>query len=79
MKSTVQRYFDGEPPESFNPVEAKVLAEELMARPEFKDHKHRHHQVRSEDVRQLFQIAAPGHIGAGGEVVGGRPDESLFQ
>jgi hypothetical protein len=82
MSDPVTRYYNGARPSDFSPAEARALAEELMARPEYSDPKSRQHQELSKDVQALWAHASPGHLGAGGEVVGGSPQidrESLFR
>lgn len=82
--SPIARYYQGARPQDFTPAEALSLAEEIQHRhrDELTDIKHRFHQTRSHDVKALFERAAPGHLGAGGELVNGLPQVdtgSLFK
>lgn len=67
MSDPLTRYLQGARPVDFTPGEAAALAEELMARPEYRDQRSRQHEELSKDVRDLVARAYPGGIGPGGE------------
>ena len=67
MSDPLTRYLQGARPAEFTPGEAAALAEELQARPEYRDPRSRQHEELSKDVRALFERAYPGGFGPGGE------------
>jgi hypothetical protein len=72
MSDVFARWQAGASADQFSPAEAQALAEHLMERgyEVYSNPRHKDHQALSADIQGLFQRAAPGHLGPGGEAIG---------
>lgn len=70
-RDVITRYLGGEPLGKFTAAELAELGPRVMQTNAYRDAKHPDHEAVSRDARQIFEMAHPGTVGAGGELVSG--------